>query len=133
MSKTTIPSRLRSKLFRGDRRLEACLTDNASHITRGAVGDHVTKIQTALTLLGEPHIAAREITTKTYGPSTAAAVLAYKARRKIVNRSYQTHADNIVGKMTIDALDKELLQRRWYIRVCNRKETPFNPNGYPSR
>jgi hypothetical protein len=64
MSDTIIPGRLRSKLFRGDRRLEACLSDNASHITPGAVGDHVTKIQTALTLLGEPHIAASEITTK---------------------------------------------------------------------
>ena len=124
---------LQSKLFRGDRRLEACLTDNASHITPGAVGDHVTKIQTALTLLGEPHIAASEITTKTYGPYTAAAVLAYKTKRNIVNRSYQTHADNIVGKMTIDALDRELLQRRWHIRVCNRKETPCNPYGWPSQ
>jgi hypothetical protein len=132
MSETIIPGRLRSKLFRGDRRLEACLTDNASHITPGAVGDHVTKIQTALTLLGEPHLAASEITTKTYGATTASAVLAYKTRRNIVNRSYQTHADNIVGKMTIDALDKELLQRRGYIRVCNRKETPFNPYSYPS-
>jgi hypothetical protein len=131
MSETIIPGRLRSKLFRGDQRLEACLADNASHITPGAVGDHVTKIQTALTLLGEPHIAASEIATKTYGPSTAAAVLAYKTRRNIVNRSYQTQADNIVGKMTIDAFDKELLQCRWKIRVCNREETPFNPYGYP--
>jgi hypothetical protein len=82
MSDTIIPGRLRSKLFRGDRRLEACLSDNASHMTPGAVGDHVTKIQTALTLLGEPHIAASEITTKTYGPTTASAVLAREKTRQ---------------------------------------------------
>jgi hypothetical protein len=44
-----------------------------------------------------------------YGPSTADAVLTYKTTRNIVNRSYQTQADNIVGKMTIAAMDKELL------------------------
>ncbi|MBV8967659.1 MAG: hypothetical protein JO331_01175 [Verrucomicrobia bacterium] len=132
MSGTIVSGHLRSKLFRGDQRLEACLVDNASHITPGAVGDHVTKIQTALTLLGEPNIAASEIATKTYGPSTAAAVLAYKTKRNIINRSYQVQADNIVGKMTISALDKELLQCRWNIRPCNRDETPYNPYGHPS-
>jgi hypothetical protein len=44
-----------------------------------------------------------------YGPATAAAVLAYKQKRKIINFSYQTTADNIVGKMTMAALDKEML------------------------
>ena len=43
-----------------------------------------------------------------YGPSTAAAVLAYKRKRDIVNRTYQSQADNIVGIMTIKSLDDEL-------------------------
>lgn len=44
-----------------------------------------------------------------YGPATAAAALSYKQKRNIVNRSYQTQADNIVGKMAIAAMYKELL------------------------
>ncbi len=44
-----------------------------------------------------------------YGAKTAAAVLAYKQKRNIVNRAYQTTADNVVGKMTVVAIDKELL------------------------
>jgi hypothetical protein len=44
-----------------------------------------------------------------YGPSTAAAVLAFKRKRQIINYSYQTKADDIVGKMTIAAMDRELL------------------------
>ena len=78
---------LQSKLFRGDRRLEACLTHDSSHITPGSVGDHVTKIQTALTLLGEPHIVAIEITTKTYGPYTAAAVGGSRATTRRAGQS----------------------------------------------
>ena len=37
-------------------------------------------------------------------------MLAYKQKRNIINRSYQTKADNIVGKMTMAALDKEMLE-----------------------
>ena len=44
-----------------------------------------------------------------YGPSTAAAVLAFKRKRQIINYSYQTKADDIVGKMTMAAMDRELL------------------------
>src|SRR5262249_41293895 len=40
---------------------------------------------------------------------TAAAVLAYKRKRNIVNRTYQAQADNIVGKMTMAALDREMV------------------------
>lgn len=54
----------------------------------------------------EPH----EIASGRYGPSTAAAVLAYKKKRKIINRAYQTAPDNIVGKMTIAALDEDMLR-----------------------
>jgi peptidoglycan hydrolase-like protein with peptidoglycan-binding domain len=99
---------LQSKLFKADANLQACLGHDAAHVTPGARGDHVGKIQTALTALGDEVIDAAEIKAKTYGPSTASAVLAYKRKRKIINFSYQTQADNIVGKMTIASLDKEM-------------------------
>ena len=45
-----------------------------------------------------------------YGPFTAKAVLKYKDKRKIINRSYENHGDPIVGKMTIASLDQEMFQ-----------------------
>ena len=53
---------------------------------------------------------SNELATNTYGRSTAAAVLAFKKKRSIINWSYETQVDNIVGKMTMAALDKEMLQ-----------------------
>ena len=99
---------LQSRLFRDDRRLQRCLIDHSAHVTPGSVGDYVTKIQTALVLADDLTIARPEIDRKTYGPSTTEAVLAFKQRRKIINRSYENKVDNIVGKMTITALDKEM-------------------------
>ena len=46
--------------------------------------------------------------------------MAYKQKRNIINYSYQTRADNIVGKMTIAALDEEMLD--WERR---RTRTPY--------
>jgi peptidoglycan hydrolase-like protein with peptidoglycan-binding domain len=54
-------------------------------------------------------VAPDELRTQTYGPSTAAAVLAYKQRRNIGNYAYETKADNIVGKMTITRMDSDML------------------------
>jgi hypothetical protein len=102
---------LQSKLFRGDPKLEACLVSHSAHVTQGAVGDHVSKIQTALVQLDSLGVDSGELSAKRYGPSTAGAVLTFKKKRNIINRSYQTQADNIVGKMTIAALDREMLQR----------------------
>jgi hypothetical protein len=85
------------------------LTQDAAHITKNARGDHVSKIHTALYVLDKISVAADELRTQTYGPSTAEAVLAYKQRRRIINYSYQTQADNIVGKMTIDRMDREMV------------------------
>jgi hypothetical protein len=99
-----------SQFFRGDNKLQACLVKNPAHVTQGATGDHVAKIQTALYILDGSKIDKAELDAKQYGPSTAAAVLAYKTKRNIINRSYQSQADNIVGKMTIAALDKEIYQ-----------------------
>jgi hypothetical protein len=102
---------LSSRLFRGDPALEACLVQDPAHVVKGAQGDHVGKIQVALAELDGAKIADGELAAKTYGPSTADAVLAYKTRRGIINFSYQTQADNIVGKMTIARLDTEMAAR----------------------
>jgi hypothetical protein len=98
-----------SKLFRNDTKLQACLVNDASHILMGARGTHVAKIQLALSILDDADISLSELRDRLYGASTAAAVLAYKRKREIINRTYQTQADDIVGKMTIAALDKEIL------------------------
>jgi hypothetical protein len=96
-------------LFYGDRALEDCLVHDSAHVTTGAVGGHVTKIHSALVLLDNSTIDITELREGRYGPSTAAAVLAFKRKRQIINYSYQTKADNIVGKMTIAAMDREVL------------------------
>ena len=95
---------LRSQLFAGDSKLEAAAVSDPSHIQPGASGEHVRKIQMALNQIDG---AALRL-DGSYGPATAAAVLAYKQKRDIVNRKYQIKADNIVGKMTIAALDADL-------------------------
>ena len=102
---------LQSHLFSGDPKLEACLVRDPDHIMPGAVGDHVGKIQVALRELDSLSIDAGELASKRYGPSTAAAVLAFKQKRGIINYSYQTRPDNIVGKMTIAALDREMVAK----------------------
>jgi hypothetical protein len=100
---------LRSRLFRGDAALEACLVRDPAHVLLGARGDHVGKIQSALAILDHAQIDQLEWSAKQYDRSTAAAVLAYKKKRRIINFSYQTQADDIVGKMTIAALDEEMV------------------------
>jgi hypothetical protein len=98
---------LQSRLFRGDPKLEAAAVSASAHITPGAMGDHVVKIQFALMRLDEAPLSQDGV----YGPKTAAAVLAYKQKRNIINRSYQSQADNIVGVMTMASLDKEMFEQ----------------------
>jgi hypothetical protein len=100
---------LESKLFKSDSALQNCLIDDNSHILLGATGEHVRKIQTALNQIDNAGIAPAELSAALYGQTTATAVLTYKKTRDIVNRSYQAQADNIVGKMTIAELDKDML------------------------
>jgi len=102
---------LQSRLFRGDAKLEAALVSHPAHIVPGAAGDHVAKIQQALMELDGSSIDLPDLAGKRYGTSTANAVLAYKRKRNIVNRSYQAQADNIVGVMTMATLDKEMNAR----------------------
>jgi peptidoglycan hydrolase-like protein with peptidoglycan-binding domain len=96
---------LLSQMFSGDAKLEACAVHDSAHIAQGARGDHVSKIQSALNLVDRATLQIDGI----YGAFTAAAVLRYKQVRNIVNRSYQQQADNVVGRMTIDRLDKDVL------------------------
>jgi hypothetical protein len=101
---------LRSQLFAGDRALEACLTRDDAHLTSGTQGEHVRLVQRALVWFGDKSITASEYINGVYGPTTATSVLAYKRARRIINFSYQSQEDNIVGKMTIKAMDDELLR-----------------------
>lgn len=101
---------LTSDLFRGDAKLEAAAANDPAHITRGARGDHVSKIQTALNRVDNAGIG---IDGK-YGPETASAVLRFKQKRDIVARPRQQRADDIVGIRTIKALDDEM--RQWELK-----------------
>jgi len=103
---------LQSKLFKEDARLQQCLVSDPAHVQRNDKGDHVARIQQALRILMEDDgidIDSDELKSKEYLQSTVDAVQKFKDDRTIINRSYQTSADNIVGKMTIARLDKEIL------------------------
>ncbi len=121
---------LQSKLFAGDLKLEAAATSDPAHIVQGAVGEHVEKIQQALIELDGANIDPGEKKISRYGPSTAKAVLDYKRKRNIVNRNYQTTADDIVGRMTMASLDKEMLHHQ-HLHMKLEIEGPFLP--YPQR
>jgi peptidoglycan hydrolase-like protein with peptidoglycan-binding domain len=108
---------LTSILFKNCRELQACAVKNSAHVTPGARGEHVARIQKALNLLEEARLDLDGI----YGSATASAVLAYKRKRHIINPSYQTAPDNIVGIKTIAAMDREL----------NALPRPPMPTGVP--
>ena len=97
-----------SNLLKGNANLAACQSNDAAHLTIGARGEHVAKVQFALFALDSAAIDRNEVQFQTYGPSTAKAVLAYKTKRKIINTAYQNTPDNIVGKMTITRLDQDM-------------------------
>jgi peptidoglycan hydrolase-like protein with peptidoglycan-binding domain len=100
---------LSSNLFSGNSRLEACLVSHPSHVVPGDIGEHVQLIQIALMEIDGATIDQAELGAQRYGPSTAGAVLAYKKKRSVINPAYQTAPDNIVGKMTIASLDRDML------------------------
>ncbi len=103
---------LRSELFKDDPKLQAVLRDPGAHLivkTPRIRGPHVAKVHEALRLL-QPStpVSETEKIGEEYGPSTAEAVLAYKKKRNIVNTAYQSAPDDIVGTMTLQAMDDEL-------------------------
>lgn len=101
---------LKSRLFAGDPKLEAAAVSHTAHIQRGAVGPHVRKIQRALLEIDGPEISGDERTRQLFGASTENAVLSFKKRRSIINQTYQNTADPIVGIMTMNELDREMLR-----------------------
>jgi peptidoglycan hydrolase-like protein with peptidoglycan-binding domain len=121
---------LQSRFFRGIPELEAAAVSDPAHILIGAMGDHVAMIQQALMAIDGAVISDGELKTKRYGPSTANAVLTYKRKRNIVNRAYQTQPDNIVGKMTMAALDKGMLHVEATVSV---KAIECDFDGRPKR
>jgi hypothetical protein len=100
---------LTSRLFSTCTKLNACLINDGDHVLEGHVGPHVKRIQQAIKAIDGIIISGDELSMMRYGKSTASAVLAYKTKRNIINRNYQSKPDSIVGKMTIAALDKEML------------------------
>jgi hypothetical protein len=102
-----------SNLFKNNQRLQACLVSDPAHVTPESTGEHVRLIQFALIDIEDAAIAQSELDAQRYGPTTAAAVLAFKKKRHIINRAYQSSPDNVVGKMTISALDKEMYERQY--------------------
>lgn len=126
---------LQSNLFRDDSALQACLVRDSAHVVKGARGQHVARIQKALVVLDGALMASDELAASVYGPTTAAAVLAYKRARDIVNRSYQQKADDIVGKMTIASLDREMAagEERPLRRVCREPSQGVAGSGSPAR
>jgi peptidoglycan hydrolase-like protein with peptidoglycan-binding domain len=114
-----------SSLFRGDPKLEACLVNDAAHLLPGSAGPHVGKVQRALIQLDGAALSVDDH----YGPATANAVLKYKEKRRIINRSYQSKPDNIVGKMTIAAMDGELAAKENRPESCRLDDAL--PNDVP--
>jgi hypothetical protein len=127
---------LKARLFRYTKRLNECLVHDAAHVTPGSRGDHVARIQVALWIIDRLNILDNELRGQLYGPSTAKAVLAYKRKRKIINRAYESTEDNIVGKMTIASLDEEMLKKQVGTKPptdrCYRI-TPYSNAGGPGR
>ncbi len=133
-----------SKLFEGNTRLEQCAKSHQSHVTIGNQGAHVklihTALQTATPCLFPNEVAMavwlltkslrhrpllQEYSNSIYGPETAAIVLQYKKIHKIINSTYQTVPDNIVGIMTIKHLDSAV----WAAETANLKPPTISPDG----
>jgi hypothetical protein len=102
---------LTSTLFRDDPALQACAVSDPAHLVPGSQGPHVGKVQQALVILGAGVISADELEQERYGATTALTVLAFKGPpRNILNPALgQVVPDDIVGKRTIAALDRELV------------------------
>lgn len=116
---------LKSNLLNNNSRLRSCLSSDKDHIIIGCAGDYVGLIQTTLTIIDNASIDISELKSMYYGASTAEAVQLYKADRGIINHTYQNTADNIVGKMTIEAMDKEMISKESYWLSSGGFAAPF--------
>jgi hypothetical protein len=101
-------------------RLQQCAENDAKNIYQGndPVGDHVTAIHEALFLILPSVDLGDELSSSRYGPLTAAAVVKFKSDGKLngtggpILQPWQSTPDPIVGKRTVEALDKELKKRQ---------------------
>jgi hypothetical protein len=112
-----------SKLFSKSSKLQNCAMNDIDHITLGARGEAVQLIQLALVVIENCVITKSELDNVLFGKSTEAAVLSYKTKRRIINRSYQNKPDAIVGKMTVAALDLEVFKSERTARSENFNKT----------
>jgi hypothetical protein len=123
---------LQSMWFRQNQRLNQCHLSDPAHVKVGDKGDHVALIQDAVCMLDGARISMDEQGRQFYGNSTASAVLQFKTKRKIVNFSYQKTADNIVGRLTIGWLDREMLayeRRKLNSLIAFGIPAPATPRG----
>ena len=119
-------ARLEHPLFKDNQRLQNCLHFDKDHVQFGDSGDHVFAIQMALLSLDHAKIEPSELQNKAFQTSTRDAVKAYKKKHEIINFNYQTSVDAIVGKMTIERLDNDLLGHK-------HRSNPFADPGEPAR
>ncbi|GLS24154.1 hypothetical protein GCM10007874_71750 [Labrys miyagiensis] len=116
-----VKAALEHPLFKNNTRLQGCLHNDTDHVKFGDTGDYVFAIQMALLTIDKANIDPRELKGQTFQQSTQDAVLSYKRTRKIINASYQASADAIVGRMTIERLDDDLLGHK-------HSSNPFGPD-----
>lgn len=93
---------LTSARFRDNAPLQQCANEDAAHLLQGSEGEPVALVQQALIDLG----VLGDDADGMYGGNTAAAVKAYKTERAI--QAPGAAVDDIVGKLTIAYLDREI-------------------------
>ena len=118
---------LEHPLFKDDGRLQNCLRFDKDHVQFGDIGDFVFKIQLALITIDHLSIDPEELKKKAFLTTTRNAVKKYKEKRKVINFSYERAVDAIVGKMTIEQLDNDLLGR------ARTTTDPLTDPGEPAR
>jgi hypothetical protein len=123
---TMTKAALEHPLFKDNTRLQSCLHHDKDHVQFGDVGDFVFAIQMALMTVDRLAIDPVEVQGRSFGDSTRKAVVKYKDKRKIINFSYEQGVDPIVGKMTIERLDDDLLGRK-------HTSNPLTDPGEPAR
>jgi hypothetical protein len=99
-------------------RLQAAADHHPMHIMRGSRGGHVSIIYNAMDIL-QPFVKSipcpapignTELKLGVYGGLTETKVLLYKQKMTIINRDYQSKADNICGIMTMRMIDYNMQQ-----------------------
>jgi hypothetical protein len=101
-------SRLFTRDPRARDRLSRTLTGDADRIGPGSSGEHVTKIQAALSVLGKRQVSRNEGDQKFYGPSTGNAVADFKSNARPLLLNERNESDDIVdGKTTVE-LDRQM-------------------------